>query len=158
MRGIVSGRASAIRLPSAPASRSKLPRWRWRMRLATRSRPPTGAAICSTSAGNWAKPGRGIVHDPSRTVRSVPYLPQRGQFDEPDAIDALRDDDGASHRLPITRLCIAHTFHVWILAAHKSAPVSFSLGTERNSAMRRDDLEPGPVTAVTRLLGIETIL
>src|SRR5215472_3396629 len=88
VRGMASGRASAIGLPSAPASRSKLPRWRWRMLSATRSRPPTGAAICSRSAGNWPKPGRGIVHEPSRTVRSLPYLPQRGEVDEPDAFDA----------------------------------------------------------------------
>ena len=98
VRGMVSGRASAIGLPSAPASRSKLPRWRWRMLSATRSRPPTGAAICSRSAGNWPKPGRGIVHDPSRTVRSLPYLPQPGQIDEPDAVDPLRDDAAFLHQ------------------------------------------------------------
>ena len=42
-------RASAIGRPSARASRAKLPRWRWRMPSATRSRPPTGAATCSRS-------------------------------------------------------------------------------------------------------------
>jgi integrase len=41
--------AFATGQPSERTSRARLPRWRWRTSSATRSRPPTAAAICSTS-------------------------------------------------------------------------------------------------------------
>jgi hypothetical protein len=53
------------------------------------------------------KHGRGIVDDPSRTVRSLPYSSQQGKADEPDAVDPLRDDAAFLHdvvKLPHTNI------------------------------------------------------